>query len=134
MEFTCDDSLLQMYAEGQLGAVERTIMAEHIKGCPGCRARVVAYKGLLWDLAQPDPEPLPLPPQLDSLSDRLMDAWTEAQAPQTWQKASLSWTQTVPAVDMALGAAGRMGRSLPRLGAAGLSGLGRLLRRGGGGR
>lgn len=135
MEFTCDDALLQMYAEGQLGPVERAIMAEHIKTCSGCRARVAAYKGLLWDLGQPNPEPEPLPPELDALSDRLMAAWAEEQAPQTWQKASLAWTQTVPVVDLALGAAGKVGHSLPRLGIAGLTGLGRrLLRRGGGGR
>lgn len=134
MACTCDDSLLQMYAEGSLGPVERSIMAEHVKGCPRCRALVATYKGLLWDLGQPDPEPDPLPPQLDTLSDQLMAAWTEEQAPKTWQKASLSWTQTVPVVDVALGAAGRVGRSLPRLGVAGLTGLGRLLRRGGGGR
>lgn len=134
MEFTCDDTLLQMYAEGLLGPVERSIMSAHIKACSRCRAGVATYKGLLWDLGQPDPEPEPVPPELDALSDRLMAAWTEAQAPQTWQKASLTWTQTVPVVDMALGAAGRVGRSLPRLGVAGLTGLTRLLRRGGGGR
>jgi len=135
VEFTCDDALLQMYAEGLLGAVERSILAEHVKACPQCRARVAAYKGLLWDLAQPDPEPEPLPPELDALSDRLMAAWAAEQAPQTWQKASLAWTQTVPVVDLALGAVGKVGHSLPRLGVAGLTGLGRrLLRRGGGGR
>jgi anti-sigma factor RsiW len=138
VEFQCDDTLLQMYVEGLLGPVERSILAEHVKACPRCRAQVGTYKGLLWDLEHPDVDPDPdsagVPLELDALSDRLMAAWTEAQAPKTWQKASLAWTQTVPAVDLALGAAGRVGRSLPRLGVAGLSSLSRLLRRGGGGR
>jgi anti-sigma factor RsiW len=129
MNMSCDDELLQMYVDGDMGPVERAIIDHHLKDCPSCRQRVLEYKGLLWDLEHPAPEETP--PELAALSDRLMAAWEEARsapepAPASWQEASLIWTQAVPGVQTALGAAGRVGRSLPK---AGLTGLGYLARR-----
>jgi anti-sigma factor RsiW len=132
MIITCDDGLLQMYIDGDMGHVERAIVDDHLKGCPRCRQAVLQYKGLLWDLEHPAPEEAP--PELAAISDRLMAAWEAAHAmpePATWGEASLLWTRTVPGVQTALGAVGRAGRSLPKAGLSGLSYLGRRLLRGG---
>jgi anti-sigma factor RsiW len=127
-----------MYVDGDMGPVERAIVDDHLKGCARCRTAVTEYKGLLWDLEHPVPDPAP--PELAALSDKLMAAWDSAQAkaarpePERWQDASRIWTQAVPGVQVALGAAGRVGRSLPRAGLSGLTRLGRRLLKGGGGR
>ena len=119
-----------MYVEGDLLPAEQTIMEAHLAGCVTCRKAVVAYKALLWDLEHPaEPE---VPAELQAISDRLMSAWEEAQVPGTWQEASRSWTQTVPVVSLALGAAGQVGQQIPRAGAALLKGLGRRILQGGG--
>jgi len=132
VNFRCDDTLLQMYVDGSLGAVERMIIEEHVKVCRQCGQQVALYKGLLWDLEHP--VPIEIPPELDALSDRLMDAWAEAQAPERWQEASLVWTETVPAFGFTLGTAERVGRSLGHYGMVGLASLWRLIRKGGGNR
>lgn len=132
MNCRCDDTLLQMYVDGSMGTVERDILEVHLKLCPRCRQLVSQYKGLLWDLEHP--VEVPVPPQLGALSDRLMDAWADATAPERWQEASRAWTQQVPVVSMALASAGRFGRRLPRWGLAGVTGLAKWLWKGGVGR
>lgn len=138
MSIACDDALLQLYVDGQMGSVERAILDDHLKGCARCRMGIATYKALLWDLEHPAPDAAP--PELAALSDRLMAAWEAEQTRQTpveparWQDASRIWTQTVPGVQAALGAAGRVGRTLPKAGLSGLGRLGRRLLKGGGGR
>ncbi|HWI63679.1 MAG TPA: zf-HC2 domain-containing protein [Symbiobacteriaceae bacterium] len=132
MNFRCDDGLLQMYLDGDMSPVERELVEVHLKTCPRCASHVGLYKGLLFDLEHAQPEPVP--EGLAALSDSLMVAWAEAQAPATWQEASRGWIQNVPGLVPALSTAGRVGRSLPRLGLTGLASLGRWLWRGGGGR
>ncbi|HYG60519.1 MAG TPA: zf-HC2 domain-containing protein [Symbiobacteriaceae bacterium] len=132
MAFACDDSLVQMYVEGSLQPVERTIMEEHLASCSACRKAAGTYKALMWDLGHPREEAVP--PELGALSDRLMTAWEREQAelqPSTWRDAPLLWTRT-PVVGAALQTAGEVGQSIPRAGMAMLSGMIRLVRRGGG--
>lgn len=131
MNFRCDDTLVQMYVDGALAPAERAIIEVHLQGCRPCRQQVTLYKGLLWDLEHPVDQ-TPVPAELNDLSDRLMEAWSQSRAPATWQEARREWTRTVPGVHVALETAGRVGRDLPRAGLGGLSRLGRWLWKGGG--
>lgn len=131
MSITCDESLIQMYVDGDMGPVEQEIVEAHVKGCRRCRQTLTEYKGLLWDLAHPRPEPAPA--ELGALSDRLMAAWDDAQAAAAAPAGStLGWAGAVPGVQTTLATAGRVGRSLPGLGLRGLGYVGRRLLRGGG--
>lgn len=137
MAAICDESVLQMYAEGILSVAEQGLVEAHLAGCPACRQNLLRYKGLLWDLQEPTPAPIPA--ELAAVSDGLMAAWDEAQraaeAPvaEGWLAHALLWTRTTPGVAPALDGvgqgAGAAGRALTRAGAAGLKWL---WRRGGG--
>lgn len=129
----CDESLLQMCAEGTLVPAEQAVVEAHLAGCPACRRTLGAYKALMWDLEHP--APVPAPPELQAVSDRLMAAW-EAEAagrlPPGWVRAGLAWTRTTPVVAPVVDGLGqglsKAGRGLPR---AAWAGLKWLVRRGG---
>ena len=138
--FRCDDSLVQMYIDGELAQAERMIMRDHIELCPRCRVRAGAYKGLFWDLEHPEPGPEPGTVAMDALSERMMAAWRQhlSESRQRvhgrWPALSTLWLTANP---VALAAAGVIGRSpaKPRahtLLRSGLSRLAGLFRRGGG--
>lgn len=132
----CSDSLVQMYVDGELGAAERLIVEAHLSGCRACRAAVTAYKALMWDMAHP--AVVETPPELAALSDRLMEAWDEHQAPTKESAegsligASLGWTRVVPVVSVSVAAAERVGRTAPQAVAGALTRLARRLLKGGG--
>jgi len=143
MNLRCDDSLVQLYVEGVLAPAERLIVGEHVRGCPACQQRVLAYKALMWDLAHPEAEP-PVPPELAALSDRLMADWDWAQAHPARRPAlapaparstlgyTTLWLQVSPVATGPASLAQRLAptarRALPALGQA-VSGFGRGLGR-----
>lgn len=131
MSSRCNDELVQLFVEGALEPVERAVVAEHIRLCPSCQQRVAAYKSLLWDLSRPAPDPEPLPPELDALSDSLMAAWVKAAAPKRagWGSLVTTFATSNPLVTAPAHGLAKAGRAAGRAGAAGLVGLARFLRK-----
>lgn len=74
----CSDEAIQQYAEGTLRSPERALVEAHLAPCATCRQALLAYKALLWDLA--NLPPAAVPPGLEQVGDRLMAAWEEQQA------------------------------------------------------
>lgn len=125
----CDDTLLQLYVDGDLSDGERLVIEEHLGLCSHCRRSVVAYKAMLWDLEHEPPPPVP--PELQAVSDGLMEAWVRespGSVTATWAEASSVWIRT-PVIASAVSAVGSGGTSA---GKSVIRGLMRLVLGGGG--
>lgn len=79
---TCDDDVVQFYVDQVLSREEAILFEVHLARCATCRRAVAEYKALFWDLghAAGAATDIPVPEELQSVSDALMARWEEAQA------------------------------------------------------
>ncbi len=70
---TCDDKLLQMYIDGELGELEIKVLEEHLRSCTHCRRELNLWKILDWDLRHRPPADVPQ--ELAALRARVLDAY-----------------------------------------------------------
>lgn len=122
-----DQELLQRFAEGELRGDQSQAVKAHAATCPACRAAIVEYKQLMWDLGRP--AEVELPPELERSYTALMEAWKKEQksgAPKSavrlapaWAAYSVSWTRSLPTAGAVRSLVRRTGaalvvRTLPR--------------------
>ncbi|MGE5674926.1 MAG: anti-sigma factor family protein [Mycobacterium leprae] len=131
----CSDDLVQLYAAGELQAVEAEILETHLATCDSCRRRVAFYKGLCWDLQQGG-QPGPAS-EMDTaaLADALRAEWLDGQEPRAVGVGTMAtlWLSANPVV---VGPAHAVGAAAGRAAGRALTGIGRRLlgRKGGGNR
>lgn len=115
---TCQDDLVQMYVDGDLGPVEAAIVESHLATCDSCRRRAAFYKGLFWDLAHGERLSPASDLDADALADTLRAEWLKGQKAEPVGVTTLAtlWLTANPAVTAPTRAAGRV-----------LAGLGRRL-------
>jgi hypothetical protein len=69
---TCDDKMLQMYIDGELGELEIKMLAEHLHSCTHCRRELNFWKIMDWELCHRPPADVPQ--ELAVLRARALDA------------------------------------------------------------
>lgn len=137
----CSDDLIQLYIDGTLHPAEAAVVEAHLQECASCRRRAGFYKGLYWDLAlserlAPAPEAED-EAAADALALRLQEEWRKQQPPAESKTAlglSTLWLTANPAIARPARAVNSVGQAgVEGLLRAGRRGLGKLLRRKGGG-
>lgn len=133
----CSDDLMQLYVDGALHPAEAAVVEAHLQECAQCRRRSLFYKGLAWDLGQPER----LVPgsdaededQAEALALRLHEEWRRHQRPAEVKTAlgfSTMWLTANPAIARPARVVSDAGQAgVEELLRAGRRGLARLLRR-----